>query len=44
LRIPFRILLDVAVCGNLRGQKDVDESIWPQRLEIDYVRAFQPKS
>lgn len=39
----FRILLNVAVGGNWGGQKGVDESIWPQRLEIDYVRVFQLK-
>ena len=39
----FRILLNVAVGGNWGGQKGVDESIWPQRLEIDYVRVFELK-
>jgi licheninase len=37
----FRILLNVAVGGNWGGQKGVDEGIWPQRLEIDYVRVYQ---
>jgi licheninase len=37
----FRILLNLAVGGNWGGQKGVDDSIWPQRLEIDYVRVFQ---
>jgi beta-glucanase (GH16 family) len=37
----FRILLNVAVGGNWGGQKGVDEAIWPQRMEIDYVRVFQ---
>ena len=39
----FRILLNVAVGGSWGGQKGVDETIWPQRLEIDYVRVFQLK-
>ena len=39
----FRILLNVAVGGSWGGQKGVDERIWPQRLEIDYVRVFQLK-
>ena len=39
----FRILLNLAVGGNWGGQKGVDERIWPQRLEIDYVRVFQLK-
>jgi beta-glucanase (GH16 family) len=36
----FRLLLNVAVGGNWGGQKGVDESVWPQRLEIDYVRVY----
>ena len=39
----FRILFNLAVGGNWGGQKGVDESIWPQRLEIDYVRVFDLK-
>lgn len=38
---PFYLLLNVAVGGNWGGQKGVDESIWPQRMEIDYVRVYQ---
>jgi len=37
----FRILVNLAVGGNWGGQKGVDESIWPQRLELDYVRVLQ---
>ena len=37
----FRILLNVAVGGNWGGQQGVDESIWPQRMEIDYVRVLR---
>lgn len=37
----FRILLNIAVGGNWGGQQGVDESIWPQRMEIDYVRVLQ---
>ena len=40
----FRLLLNVAVGGNWGGQKGVDETIWPQRLEIDYVRVRQRAS
>jgi licheninase len=39
----FRLLLNVAVGGNWGGQKGVDESIWPQRFEVDYVRVSQLK-
>lgn len=38
---PFYLILNVAVGGNWGGQQGVDESIWPQRMEIDYVRVFQ---
>jgi hypothetical protein len=38
----FRLLLNLAVGGNWGGQKGVDENIWPQRLEVDYVRVRQP--
>ena len=37
----FRILVNLAVGGNWGGQKGVEESIWPQRLELDYVRVLQ---
>ena len=37
----FRILLNVAVGGNWGGQRGVDDSIWPQRMEVDYVRVYQ---
>ena len=39
----FHILLNIAVGGNWGGQKGVDESVWPQRLEVDYVRVMQLK-
>jgi beta-glucanase (GH16 family) len=35
------LLLNIAVGGNWGGQKGVDESIWPQRMEVDYVRVYQ---
>ncbi len=38
---PFYLLLNVAVGGNWGGQKGVDDSIWPQRMEVDYVRVYQ---
>ena len=37
----FRLLLNIAVGGNWGGQQGVDDSIWPQRMEIDYVRVHQ---
>jgi beta-glucanase (GH16 family) len=38
---PFFLILNVAVGGNWGGQKGVDENIWPQRMEVDYVRVYQ---
>jgi len=35
------LLLNIAVGGGWGGQKGVDERIWPQRMEIDYVRVYQ---
>lgn len=38
---PFHLLLNIAVGGNWGGMKGVDENIWPQRMEIDYVRVWK---
>lgn len=40
---PFHLILNIAVGGGWGGQKGVDESIWPQKLEIDYVRVYDRK-
>lgn len=40
---PFHLLLNIAVGGNWGGQKGVDNSIFPQRMEIEYVRVFSLK-
>jgi beta-glucanase (GH16 family) len=37
----FHLLMNLAVGGNWGGSKGIDESIWPQRLEIDYVRVYE---
>jgi len=39
----FYLILNVAVGGMLGGQKGIDDSIFPQRMVIDYVRVFQKK-
>lgn len=39
--IPFHLIMNVAVGGNWGGKEGVDESIWPQRMEIDYVRVYR---
>lgn len=38
---PFHLILNLAVGGNLGGKYGIDDSIWPQRLETDYVRVYQ---
>lgn len=38
---PFFLILNVAVGGAWGGQKGVDETIWPQRMEVDYIRVYQ---
>jgi beta-glucanase (GH16 family) len=35
------LLLNVAVGGDWGGQKGVDESVFPKRMEIDYVRVYK---
>lgn len=38
---PFYLLLNVAVGGAWGGQKGIDDTIFPQRMEVDYVRVYQ---
>jgi len=38
---PFHLLLNIAVGGNWGGAKGVDDKIWPQRMEVDYVRVYR---
>jgi len=40
----FHLLLNIAVGGSWGGAQGVDPSIFPQRMEIDYVRVFQAAS
>jgi beta-glucanase (GH16 family) len=37
----FHLILNVAVGGNWGGKFGVDDSIFPQTMEIDYVRVYQ---
>lgn len=39
---PFYILLNLAVGGNFGGP-DVDDSVFPQELVVDYVRVYAPE-
>ncbi len=40
---PFHLLLNLAVGGDWGGAQGVDPSIWPQRMEVEYVRVYQKK-
>lgn len=37
----FYLIMNVAVGGNWGGAKGIDPHIWPQRMEIDYVRVYK---
>lgn len=39
----FYLLLNLAIGGGWGGQKGIDDSIFPQKYYIDYVRYYQPK-
>ena len=38
---PQFLILNIAIGGGWGGQKGVDDSIFPQRMYIDYVRVYQ---
>lgn len=38
---PFQMILNLAIGGHLGGQQGVDDSIFPQKFLIDYVRVYQ---
>lgn len=38
---PFHLIMNIAVGGNWGGREGVDTNIWPQRMEVDYVRVYQ---
>ncbi|MFP4479108.1 MAG: family 16 glycosylhydrolase [Candidatus Izemoplasmatales bacterium] len=38
---PFHLILNLAVGGNWGGAEGIDDSIFPQSFQIDYVRVFQ---
>jgi len=35
------LLLNIAVGGNWGGSKGVSDNIWPQKMEVDFVRVYQ---
>ena len=39
----FHLVMNIAVGGNWGGKEGIDTSIWPQRMEVDYVRVYQKK-
>ena len=38
---PFYLILNIAVGGVWGGQQGIDETIWPRRMEVDYVRVYK---
>lgn len=40
---PFYLKLNIAVGGMLGGKKGIDDSIFPQKMLVDYVRVYQKK-
>lgn len=41
---PQYLIMNLAIGGGWGGQKGIDESLFPHRYEIDYVRFYKPKS
>ena len=39
---PFYLILNVAIGGSWGGSKGIDDTIFPQRMEVDYVRVYEP--
>lgn len=39
---PHFFIMNIAVGGNWGGAQGIDDSIFPQTMEIDYVRVYQP--
>ena len=40
---PFHLILNIAVGGGWGGLQGVATNIWPQRMEIDYVRIYDKR-
>ncbi len=41
---PQFLILNIAIGGDWGGQKGIDDSIFPQRMYIDYVRVYQEQN
>jgi beta-glucanase (GH16 family)/glycerophosphoryl diester phosphodiesterase len=40
---PFYLIMNVAVGGNWGGKQGVDDSIFPNTMQVEYVRAYKRK-
>ena len=40
---PFHLLLNLAIGGNWGGVRGVNDAIFPQRMEVEYVRVYALK-
>ena len=38
---PFHLILNLAVGGMWGGAQGIDHAIWPQKMEVDYVRVYK---
>jgi beta-glucanase (GH16 family) len=38
---PFQMILNIAIGGNWGGAQGVDTTIFPQRMEVEYVRTYR---
>ncbi|MBN2486532.1 MAG: family 16 glycosylhydrolase [Bacteroidales bacterium] len=38
---PFHLILNIAVGGGWGAVMGIDETIWPQKMEVDYVRVYK---
>ncbi len=37
----FHLILNIAIGGNWGGQRGIDNEIFPQRMEVEYVRVYE---
>ncbi len=38
---PFYLILNIAIGGSWGGSQGIDDTIFPQRMEVDYVRVYE---
>lgn len=39
----FHLIMNIAVGGGWGGVQGIDDSIWPQKMEVEYVRVYAPR-